>query len=469
MEDASKKNYVMAAGTGDKGEKFNDLIESLGLCVGHAYTIITILKMEENGVRLVKLKNPWGNREFSGDWSDRSRKWTPELKKKYNYEGDKNEGIFFMSFDDFYKYFGMLDIAKLEEGYQTVFCKIKKTEALKCQLIELVGNQDNQNAYIQLYQKNPRIVRKNGKKYPQPVMAYIILVDSEFNYIKSTYSNNIHLGIQVDLKAGKYYVFCDVNYRNETPDFTSYGYTLTVYSKNNIKNLKNITNEINGITKLENCMHNYIMNKNKSYKEENGIKIYESQNFNNEIPFNILIFENTTKRCTKVKLNVKEKIGESNKTFCIYNDDTASEFDSSVIKQLEPEGQPGNSKTILIMDYAEKKEYIMIPEILPENDLRTYETDHCVFKSKTSKKDKERNISEYYLSVNNRKGYILGLENLSDKEYNIKLKLDNAIDIDAEFIGKNNLEFKILPNSKKVFNIRKIKDGKNNFIELEYN
>ena len=29
MEDASKKNYVMAAGTGDKGEKFNDLIESL--------------------------------------------------------------------------------------------------------------------------------------------------------------------------------------------------------------------------------------------------------------------------------------------------------------------------------------------------------------------------------------------------------------------------------------------------------
>ena len=58
---------------------------------------------------------------------------------------------------------------------------------------------------------------------------------------------------------------------------------------------------------------------------------------------------------------------------------------------------------------------------------------------------------------------------MSDKEYNIKLKLDNAIDIDAEFIGKNNLEFKILPNSKKVFNIRKIKDGKNNFIELEYN
>ena len=82
MEDASKKNYVMTAGIVDKDEKFNNMIKRWGLDIGHAYTIINILKMEENGVRLVKLKNPWGNREFSGDWSDRSRKWTPELKKK---------------------------------------------------------------------------------------------------------------------------------------------------------------------------------------------------------------------------------------------------------------------------------------------------------------------------------------------------------------------------------------------------
>ena len=460
MEDASKKNYVMAAGTGDKGEKFNDLIESLGLCVGHAYTIITILKMEENGVRLVKLKNPWGNTEFTGDWSDSSRKWTPELKKKYNYEGNDDEGIFFMSFDDFYKYFAMLDIAKLEEGYQTVFCKIKKTEALKCQLIELVGNQDNQNAYIQLYQKNPRIVRKNGKKYPQPVMAYIILVDSEFNYIKSTYSNNIHLGIQVDLKAGKYYIFCDVNYRNETPDFTSYGYTLTVYSKNRIKSLKNITRKTDVVSQLEFSMYNYCIQNCKSSQKNKGLKIYKSENFNNVIPFTLLCFSNTTKKRLKVKLNVKY---EGQKSFCIYNDDTASEFDSSVIKQLEPEGQPGSTKTILIMDYANKEKYLMIYDPLPEKDLRTYETDHCVFKHKPIQEDKERNLRIYCIKVNKGKGYILGLENLSNKEYNLKLKLEGAIDIDAEYKGKSNPEFKILPNSKKVFNIR-IKDDAKEYV-----
>ena len=457
MENAHKKNYVMTAGTGDKSV---NLLESLGLCAGHAYTIINIVKMEENGVRLVKLKNPWGNTEFTGEWSDGSRKWTPELKKKYKYEGDEDEGIFFMSFNDFFKYFAMMDIAKLEQGYKNAFCKIKKTEAIKLQVIELVGTKDNQNAYIQLYQKNPRIVRKNGQKYPQPAMAFIILVDSEFNYIKSTYSNNCHLGIEVDLKAGKYYIFCDVNYRNETPDFRSYGYTVTCYSKHGIKSLKNVTKKIDEISQLEFSMYNYCIKNSKSYQKNKGLKIYKSENFNNVIPFTVLCFVNTTKKPLKVKLNVKY---EGKKSFCIYNDDTASEFDSSVIKELAPEGKPGYSKTILIMDYSNKEKYLMIYDPLPENDSRTYENDHSIFKKKPIQEDKERNLYIYCLKVNNGKGYILGLENKSDKEYNLKLKLEGAICIDAEFKGKSNPGFKILPKTKKVFNIR-IKDDAKEYI-----
>ena len=457
MENAYKKKYVMTAGTGDKSV---NLLESLGLCAGHAYTIISIVTMEENGVRLVRLKNPWGNTEFTGDWSDNSRKWTPQLRKKYNCECDDDEGIFFMSFNDFYKYFAMMDIAKLEEGYKNAFCKVKKTEATKLQVIELIGTKDNPNAYIQLYQKNTRIVRKNGQKYPQPAMAFIILVDSQFNYIKSTYSNNIHLGIEVDLKPGKYYIFCDVNYRNETPDFRSYGYTVTVYSKNNIKSLKNVTKKVDEISQLEFSMYNYCIQNNKSYQKNRGLKIYKSQNFNNVIPFTVLCFVNTTKKPLKVKLNVKY---EGKKSFCIYNDDTASEFDSSVIKQLEPEGKPGYSKTILIMDYSNKEKYLMIYDPLPEKDPRTYENDHCIFKSKPIQEDKERNLYIYCLKVNKGKGYILGLENLSDKEYSLKLKLEGAQCIDAEFKGKSNPAFKILPKTKKVFNIR-IKDDAKEYI-----
>jgi len=27
------------------------------------------------------MRNPWGTGEWTGDWSDKSKKWTPQLKK----------------------------------------------------------------------------------------------------------------------------------------------------------------------------------------------------------------------------------------------------------------------------------------------------------------------------------------------------------------------------------------------------
>ena len=41
-----------------------------GLIPGHAYTLISA--HEVNGVRLLKLRNPWGDHEWTGDWSDQS-------------------------------------------------------------------------------------------------------------------------------------------------------------------------------------------------------------------------------------------------------------------------------------------------------------------------------------------------------------------------------------------------------------
>ena len=54
-----------------------------------------------NTVRLVKLRNPWGSGEWNGDWSDQSPLWTEELRSQVGFDGSRDDGIFWMDFNDF--------------------------------------------------------------------------------------------------------------------------------------------------------------------------------------------------------------------------------------------------------------------------------------------------------------------------------------------------------------------------------
>ena len=62
-------------------------------------------ELEESTVRLVKLRNPWGFREWSGPWSDGSPEWTEEVATLVGYEGKADDGIFFMPLEDFMERF----------------------------------------------------------------------------------------------------------------------------------------------------------------------------------------------------------------------------------------------------------------------------------------------------------------------------------------------------------------------------
>lgn len=53
--------------------------DSTGLVAGHAYTLVSA-KESSKGDRLVKLRNPWGSMEWTGDWSDTSPLWTEEMQ-----------------------------------------------------------------------------------------------------------------------------------------------------------------------------------------------------------------------------------------------------------------------------------------------------------------------------------------------------------------------------------------------------
>ena len=77
-----------------------------GIVHGHAYSVLHCAEVA--GVRLVSLRNPWGDSsEWSGPWSDKRDEWkyNPEIAKALNvdFQGD---GVFWMDFEDFMYVFG---------------------------------------------------------------------------------------------------------------------------------------------------------------------------------------------------------------------------------------------------------------------------------------------------------------------------------------------------------------------------
>lgn len=70
----------------------------------------------------MKLRNPWGDFEWRGDWSDTSSNWTPELQKELNFT-NADDGTFWMSFADFCHYFSRVQICRYNENFKYVSYK----------------------------------------------------------------------------------------------------------------------------------------------------------------------------------------------------------------------------------------------------------------------------------------------------------------------------------------------------------
>ena len=70
-----------------------------GIVSSHAYSILDA-RLVNGKEKILQLRNPWGSGEWKGAWSDKSDRWTPELKKALGWS-DKDDGVFWMPFDDY--------------------------------------------------------------------------------------------------------------------------------------------------------------------------------------------------------------------------------------------------------------------------------------------------------------------------------------------------------------------------------
>ena len=78
MLEADQKSYIICA-SASKGELNKKEFDKMGLISDHAYAVISLHVVETDigEVKLIKMRNPWGHKEWMGDWSDTSDLWTP--------------------------------------------------------------------------------------------------------------------------------------------------------------------------------------------------------------------------------------------------------------------------------------------------------------------------------------------------------------------------------------------------------
>lgn len=84
--------------------------EREGISEGHAYSIMDAKEIK--GQRLLKLRNPWGKKEWTGRWSDGSPEWTPEWMQLLDHKFG-NDGIFWISYEDLLRKYQHFDRTRI--------------------------------------------------------------------------------------------------------------------------------------------------------------------------------------------------------------------------------------------------------------------------------------------------------------------------------------------------------------------
>ena len=129
-----------------------------GIVYSHNYSLIEAKDIKLKDIYLLKIRNPWGAVEWSGDWSDKSSKWTEEYKKYFDFE-DKDDGIFWISIDDYIKNYIITSICHIFYGSKIRTYTIDYEEYFKYPLVFNMNLRKSGRIGINIINRNRRFNR----------------------------------------------------------------------------------------------------------------------------------------------------------------------------------------------------------------------------------------------------------------------------------------------------------------------
>jgi calpain-15 len=249
IKESNDKNYLLTCYS--KSTEIREEKNPLGIVSGHAYSILDAKEVvtKDGSDRIVQIRNPWGKFEWTGAWGDKSAKWTPEAKAQVPTFQDADDGTFWMSINDFVKFYEGVGICKLHEDYFYQSVKLRHDESPKPNF----RNKDD--ALIPYENPNRTVVRLNLEKkshiflsvnqtddrkflvggLPYSYSNVRILVSKVTNeglsYVAGAFNADRDVVVETTLGKGTYLVSIEIVWEQQHHK----KFTLSAYSENPVK------------------------------------------------------------------------------------------------------------------------------------------------------------------------------------------------------------------------------------------
>jgi len=200
-------------------------IEKLGLICGHSFTIIRMKEalVKNRLIKLVRVRNPWGYREWNGRWSDKSKEWTDETRSIFNYfkpvDKSEDDGEFYIEYYDYLRFFIITEVCQVSKNVCSKSITIE--ELNDGSVIEIIIEEES-DIKIQAVKRSGRFhkILPNDAE----LNMNIILLKKEtkekgklnFKYLDSNTDAIFNPFINKVLQPGVYfvYIFADYSYSN---------------------------------------------------------------------------------------------------------------------------------------------------------------------------------------------------------------------------------------------------------------
>ena len=201
------------------------------------------------GLRLLKVRNPWGSQKWTGIWSDSSTVWTDDLVAELG-STIGEPGVFFIQLEDFLMNFTTTNVCKYED-------KIKETHVIEKKPIDngimsyAFGLSEADLAQcghidILVSQLGDTLSNRkdaNGKAFDPSWFCISVArkgveevaTDIKWNWVKSNVSSNYQVILEVEkekLQPGEYCVTVEAIWNKIAKASSQYrGFTVTLHSK----------------------------------------------------------------------------------------------------------------------------------------------------------------------------------------------------------------------------------------------